>query len=76
MEIYETVGGSTLFFRISLSSESLHNHYQTNFALIHHYKWSLTETENMLPWEREIYLSLLMKHLEEEKQREQQQAQR
>ncbi len=35
--------------------------------MIQHHKWSLTELENMLPWEREIYLSLLSKHLKEEK---------
>ncbi len=35
--------------------------------MIQHHKWSLTELENMLPWEREIYLSLLSKYLKEEK---------
>jgi hypothetical protein len=34
-----------------------------------HHKYSLTELENMLPWERNIYLSLLMKYLEEERER-------
>jgi hypothetical protein len=34
-----------------------------------YHKYSLTELENMLPWERNIYLALLVKHLEEEKQR-------
>jgi len=27
----------------------------------------LTELENMLPWEREIYIGMLVKHLEDEK---------
>jgi|TARA_R110000868_G_scaffold14109_1_gene65939 hypothetical protein len=34
-----------------------------------HHKYSLTELENMLPWERNIYLALLMKYLEEERER-------
>lgn len=34
-----------------------------------HHKYSLTELENMLPWEREIYLSLLMEHIKEENER-------
>jgi hypothetical protein len=34
-----------------------------------HHKYSLTELEDMLPWERNIYLSLLIKYLEEEKER-------
>jgi hypothetical protein len=34
-----------------------------------HHKYSLTELENMIPWEREVYVGLLMKHLEEEKEK-------
>jgi hypothetical protein len=34
-----------------------------------HHKYSLTELENMLPWERNIYLGLLIKYLEEERER-------
>jgi hypothetical protein len=33
--------------------------------MIHH-NFSLTELDNMIPWEREIYLALLRKHIEEE----------
>ena len=32
-----------------------------------HHKYSLSELENMMPWEREIYVGLLIEHLEEEK---------
>ena len=32
-----------------------------------HHKYSLTELENMIPWERNIYISLLVKYLEEER---------
>ena len=35
--------------------------------MIQHHKWSLTEIENMMPWEREIYVGLLIEHIEEEK---------
>tara|TARA_B100000287_G_C20625904_1_gene777815 strand:+ start:108 stop:269 length:162 start_codon:yes stop_codon:yes gene_type:complete len=41
------------------------NHYQTNFAMMQHHNYSLTELDNMMPWEREIYLSLLKEHLQE-----------
>jgi hypothetical protein len=43
------------------------NYYKTNFAMIQHHNWSLTELENMMPWEREVYIGLLIEHLEEEK---------
>ena len=32
-----------------------------------HHKYSLTELENMMPWEREVYVGLLIEHLEEQK---------
>ena len=38
-----------------------------------HHKYSLSELENMIPWEREIYLSLLVKHIQEENERIKQQ---
>ena len=37
--------------------------------MMQHHNYSLTELENMIPWEREIYIGLLMKYLEEEKER-------
>ena len=54
------------FFRIALSHETLANYIQTNFGLIQHHRWSLAELESMLPWEREIYVSLLVSFLEEQ----------
>jgi hypothetical protein len=55
---------------VALSHESIINYYQTNFQLMQHHKYSLTELENMIPWEREIYTKLLINHLEEEKLRQ------
>lgn len=43
------------------------NYFKLNFALIQYHKYSLTEIENMMPWERDVYVSLLQQHLEEEK---------
>ena len=34
-----------------------------------HHKYSLTELEQMIPWERNVYVTLLIKYLEEEKER-------
>ena len=45
-----------------------------NFSLMQHHKYSLTEIENMMPWEKEIYVGLLLQHLEQEKLRIQQEA--
>lgn len=48
---------------------SLEAYYETNFSLIHHHKWSLTEIENLIPWERDVYVTMLSEHLQEEKRR-------
>jgi hypothetical protein len=37
--------------------------------MMQHHKYSLSELENILPWERNIYVSLLVKYLQEEKER-------
>jgi len=46
----------------------------TNFALVQHHKYSLTELNEMIPWEREIYIELLKNWIQEQeteaKQRE------
>jgi hypothetical protein len=49
-----------------MAHENLASYYKINFALIQHHKYSLTELENMMPWEREIYVSLLHQYIEEE----------
>ena len=50
----------------------LENYYKLNFALMQYHKYSLTEIENLMPWERDVYVMLLEQHLEEEKQKQQQ----
>ena len=37
--------------------------------MIQHHKYSLTELEEMMPWEREIYIGLLMQWIKEENER-------
>jgi len=51
----------------------LESYFRINFALMQFHKYSLTEIENMIPWERDIYLTLLQQHIEDEKLKQQQQ---
>jgi len=51
---------------------NLESYYKINFALMQFHKYSLTEIENMMPWERDVYIALLQQHLEEEKLKQQQ----
>ena len=55
-----------------MSYNNLANYYQTNFSLMQHHKYSLTELENMIPYEREIYTTMLIRFLEEEEERQKQ----
>ena len=50
----------------------LESYYRLNFALIPYHKFSLTEIENLIPWERDVYVGLLQAHLEDEKLKQQQ----
>ena len=52
-----------------LCHNSLENYFKTNFAMMQHHKYSLSEIENMVPWEREIYVSLLQQYIREENER-------
>jgi hypothetical protein len=48
---------------------SLESYYRINFALLQYHKYSLTEVENLIPWERDIYLALLKQHIDEENEK-------
>ncbi len=55
-----------------MAHTNLESYYKVNFALIQHHKYSLTDVENMIPWEREVYITLLKQHIEEEKLKQEQ----
>ena len=38
-----------------------------------HHNYTYSDLENMLPWERDVYVGLLINHLEEENQRHEKQ---
>jgi len=44
----------------------------TNFSLMQHHNYSLTELENMMPWEREIYVEMLEQYIKEENDKQKQ----
>jgi hypothetical protein len=53
--------------------ESLSNHFQTNFALMQHHKYSLSELNDMMPWERNVYVTMLLQFIDEENEKLKQQ---
>ena len=55
-----------------MSHMNLEAYFKINFSLMQYHKYSLTEIENMIPWERDVYVELLKQHIEEEKERQKQ----
>lgn len=51
-----------------MSHNSLANYYTTIFALAQYHKYSISEIEDLIPFERDIYIELLKDHLEKEKE--------
>jgi hypothetical protein len=59
---------------ILLSHNNLANYYSLVFSLAQHHKYSITEIENLVPFERDIYVAMLMDHLVKEKARNEERA--
>ena len=64
------IGGSAKFFWLILSDHSLEGVLRTNFALMQHHSYSLSDIEGLIPWERDLYITMLLEHLEKEKQKQ------
>lgn len=44
------------------------SYYQTNFAMMQHHNYSLSDLDSMLPWEREVYVALLADYIKQVEQ--------
>jgi hypothetical protein len=43
--------------------------------MVQHHGYSLTEIENLMPWEREIYVGMLINHVKEKNEKMKERAQ-
>ena len=43
-----------------------------NFSLMQHHNYSLSDLDNMMPWEREIYVDMLVTYIKEENEKRKQ----
>ena len=50
-----------------MAHTNLESYFRVNFALMQHHKYSLADIENMMPWEREVYVTLLNQYIEDQK---------
>jgi hypothetical protein len=44
--------------------------------MMQHHKYSLSEIDSLIPWEKEVYMDMLIEFIKEEKDREQQESRR
>lgn len=57
-----------------LGHDNLMNFYKANFALVQHHKYSLSDVENMIPWERIVFIELLKDFIKEQEEKKRDQA--
>lgn len=60
------LGGSQRFFYLTFRGKNLRSYYGNMFTLTHQYKYTLTELENMIPWERDLYIGMVNNWVKEE----------
>jgi hypothetical protein len=48
----------------------LGDYFTTNFTLINNFNWNLSDLENMIWWEREIYVKILINYQEQKRNEE------
>lgn len=51
-----------------LGYDSLMNYYKTFFGLIQYHKWDANWLEQMMPWEKFIYIDMLKQHVKHEEE--------
>jgi hypothetical protein len=55
-----------------MSHNTLENYYVSIFSLVQHHKYSIKDVENLIPFERDLFVELLLQYLKElEDQRKQ-----
>jgi hypothetical protein len=57
---------------VTFCYDSLKNYFETNFALMQHHKYSLHDIEQMMPWEKSVYVTMLVNFIKEENEKLQQ----
>lgn len=51
-----------------LCHTNLGEYYQMVFAMAQHHKYSISEIENMIPYERDLYFGMIVDWLEKQKE--------
>lgn len=52
-----------------LCHTTLSEYYQMIFALAQHHKYSISDIENLIPYERDLYFAMLVDYIEKQKEK-------
>ena len=66
---YLCVGGSKRFFYLSFGKDALKEYYNLNFSLLYHHKIDFNLFEDMIPWEKDVYITMLVNKVKEENEK-------
>lgn len=74
MQVYphHSITGGVGFFSVVMKYDTVENHFKTVFTLMQDHKWSWSDIQNMIPYERDVYVILLKQWIdrrEEERKR-------
>jgi len=50
---------------------TLKDYYQIIFSLVQHHKYSISDIENLIPYERDLYFAMLINFIEKQKEESQ-----
>ena len=48
-----------------MNHNTLENYYLSMFSLVQHHKYSVRDVENLIPFERDLFVELLLSYLKE-----------
>ena len=48
---------------MAMSHNSLYSYYNSIFSLAQHHKYSISEIEGLIPFERDLYMDMLIDHI-------------
>lgn len=51
-----------------LNHSNLYIYYQKIFAMVQHHKYSITDLEDLIPYERDIYFDMLVNFVEKQEE--------
>jgi hypothetical protein len=63
------LGGYRRFFRVGFCHDSLEAQFKLNFSLLYHQKIDFRMFDDMMPWERDAYIGMLLSTVEAENEK-------